>query len=311
MFSYDQYKAAADLIGCEPEIIEAVVQKEVGKTSSTFSAGGKTRLKILFERHVFWRELEKRGVDPRTLVRRDPTLADILSQQPYGTYGRFADQYTRRDRASTINQEAALAACSYSAFQIMGNNHVACGYDTVQSFVDAMEQGDAETYLDAFVAFVQANKIDTFLQARDFEGFAARYNGPSYYKRGYHIKLARIYQRIIARNLPRHESKLAAVVQSGTLQRTGAAVTAAAAPAAPLLLEGGNITDLLSNVQAVADQGKAVAASVGDLHQQAQVITESLGWVEWLPWLAGGWSVLLLLIFAAVAQRYLRDRGYV
>lgn len=308
MFTYDQYKGAADELGCEPEIVEAVVQQEIGGKSSTFTVGGKTRLKILFERHVFWRELEARGIDPREMVRRDPTLSDILNQQPYAKYGKFTQQYQRRDRAAGINREAALAACSYSAFQIMGNNYQAAGYKTVVDFVTAMERCEPEVYLDAFVAFCQHNKLDVFLKKRDFESFARHYNGPGYYKRGYHISLARHYQRIVARTLPRHDSALAAVVQSGTIQRGAAIVATGAAPAAALLPESDNIAGVLETVKTLAEQGNAIKDQVVDLQAQAAQLAQFL---DWLPWAAGGWTVLLLLIFAALVHRYLRDRGYV
>jgi hypothetical protein len=308
MFTYDQYKSAADTLGCEPEIVEAVVLQEVGDKSSTFTSGGKTRLKILFERHVFWRELEARDVDPRELLRRDPSLADILSQQPYGKYGTFAAQYQRRDRAAGISRDAALAACSYSAFQIMGNNFKSAGFESVAAFVEAMELCDTETYLGAFVSLCKAEGLDKFLRVRDFESFARHYNGPGYYKRGYHISLAKHYQRIIARTLPRHESKLKAVVQSGTLQRGAAIVATGAAPAAALLPESDNLAGVLETVKTLADQGNAIKDQVGDLQAQAAQLAPVL---DWLPWAAGGWTVLLVLIFAALVHRYLRDRGYI
>lgn len=308
MFTYDQYTSAAAALGCEPEVVEAIVMQEIGGKTSTFTSGGKTRLKILFERHVFWRELENRGSDPRDLIRRDPTLADILSQQPFGKYGNFATQYQRRDRAAGINREAALAACSYSAFQIMGNNFKAAGYQTVGEFVDAMERCEPETQLDAFVSFCRSNNLDKFLRARDFESFARHYNGPSYYKRSYHISLARHYQRILARNMPRHESKLTAVVRSGTLQRGAAIVATGAAPAAALLPESDNLAGVLETVKTLTEQGNAIKDQVGDLHAQAAQLAPVL---DWLPWAAGGWTVLLVLIFAALVHRYLRDRGYI
>lgn len=308
MFSYEQYKTASSALGCEPEVIEAVVIQEIGGKTSTFTSGGKTRLKILFERHVFWRELENRGSDPRDLIRRDPTLSEIISQQPFGKYGNFATQYRRRERAAGINREAALAACSYSAFQIMGNNFKAAGYETVGDFVDAMERCEPETHLDAFVSFCKINNLDKFLQARDFESFARHYNGPRYYKRGYHISLARHYQRIIARNLPRHESALKALVQSGTIQRGAAIVATGAAPAAALLPESDNFAGVLETVKTLTEQGNAIKDQVGDLQAQAAQLAPVL---DWLPWAAGGWTALLVLIFAALVHRYLRDRGYI
>lgn len=312
MFSYEQFKTAADELDWQVAMVSALTKKEV-TDKPYFTVGGKKRQKILFERHKYWRHLVKRGIDPVELIRKDPTLRDILGTTPYPTsqYGKYTRQYQRRDRAATICAESALAACSYTGFQILGENYAECGYESVSAFVQAMD--DEANWLAAMVALVKSKGIVETLQPHrlDFAAFAEKWNGPDYWRAKYDQDLGRIYQRELAAILPKPESKLAAVVQSGTIQRTGAAVTAAAAPAAPLLLEGANITDLISQVQGIADQGKSVAASVGDLHQQAAAITEQLGWVEWLPWMAGGWTVLLVLVFAAVAQRYLHDRGYV
>lgn len=307
-FTREQYIAAAEQLGCEPEMIEAVCAKEVDGKKLTFTQAGRKIPKILYEKHVLWDLLEKANISPRDVLRDNPSLGDVLGQTPYKSYGRFITQYSKRERAMQIHRDAAFGACSYTGFQIMGYHHAACGYESAEAFGEAM--ADADKHIPAFIAFIQSEKLETFLQKRDFEGFAKRYNGPDYWRKGYHIELARIYQRILARNLPRHESPVVALAKSQTVQRAGAAVVTASAPAAPLLLEGGNLTDVLGQVQQLTDHGKELATQVTNLHDQAQAITQQLGWVDWLPVLAGGWSVLLVLIFVAVGRRYLLDRGY-
>lgn len=307
MFSREQYAAAAEQLGCEPAMIEAVCNKEVQK-QPYFTQKGRKIPKILYEKHVLWELLEKKGISPHQVLRDNPSYRDVLGQSPYQGYGKYINQYQKRDRAMLIDREAAFGACSYGSIQIMGYHHAACGYHSAEAFDEAMQNPD--NHLPAFVKFILSEGLEVYLQKRDFEGFAKRYNGPAYWKKGYHIELSRLYQRILAKQLPRHESTAAALIQSQTVQRAAATVATAAAPTAPLLLESGNITDMIDQVKTLADQGQSVIDQVGSLHQQAEVITSQLGWIEWLPWLSGGWALLLVILFGFVMRRYLLDRGY-
>ncbi|MEB4591398.1 N-acetylmuramidase family protein [Candidatus Thiothrix sp. Deng01] len=309
-FSREQYAAAAETLGCEPEMIEAVCEKEVSGKQAFFTQGGRRIPKILYERHKFWELLEERGLNPRQLLASTPDMADVLAPSPYKRYGRYIAQYERRNKAITVDREAAFGACSYASFQIMGYHFASCGYPSAEAFAEAMENTD--NHLPAFVAFIKDQGFAKYLQQRDFEGFAKHYNGASYWKKGYHIELARIYQRILARNLPKHDSAVIAAVKSATVQRAGAAVAAAAAPAAPLALDMGSVNGLIQQLQGIADSGNGVINTVQALHQQAEAVSGQLGFVaNWLPWLSGGWTLLLLVMFALVVRRYLHDRGYV
>lgn len=309
MFSREQYAAAAEELGCEPEMIEAVAVKEVGKQKWYFTSGKRQVPKILYERHTFWDLLEAKGVNPRQLLSEQPGLSDVLASYPYKRYGRFMAQYERRDKAIWVDREAAFGACSYSAFQIMGYHHKRCGYMSAELFAEAMS--DPDNHLPAFVAFIKDQGLEKFLQERDFESFAKRYNGKNYWKKGYHIELSRIYQRVLARNLPRHESTAKALTKSQTVKRTAAVVTTAVVPAAPLALDLGDLTGLIDQAKALSNQGQAVLNNVEQLHQKAEVVSQQMGFVfDWLPWLSGGWTLLLLVMFYLVARRYLLDRGY-
>jgi hypothetical protein len=55
--------------------------------------------------------------------------------------------------------DAGLSAASYGAFQILGENHKACGYATPFDFVLAMCQTEG-AQLAAFVNFLKANRLD-------------------------------------------------------------------------------------------------------------------------------------------------------
>lgn len=80
-------------------------------------------------------------------------------------------------RAVKIDMEAAIAASSWGAPQIMaGMNHKAAGFDSPVAMVRHMARG-ADAQLGAFVQLVEGWGIDTALRAHDWTAFARRYNG--------------------------------------------------------------------------------------------------------------------------------------
>lgn len=173
-------EAAAKELGVEAIAIDAVA--EVETKSAAFEGEG--RPTILFERHVFSR-LTKR--------RFDRTHADI-SNPSAGGYGTTRSQYDRLERAYKLAPSAALKSASWGRFQIMGENHKQAGFDTVQGFVAAMANSEAE-HLKAFVAFVGASKAMTqALKGHDWAKFARLYNGPDYAKNAYDTKMKTAYE---------------------------------------------------------------------------------------------------------------------
>lgn len=306
MYTPDQVAWGANALRIEPEMMMAVSKKEIEGKKLTFRYKGRDIPLIVYERHQFWRELVKRGIDPRTVLQNNSKAAQILAQTPYSRYGRFITQYSRRDLAIEINREAAFAACSYGGFQIMGYWFAECGYKSPEEFAEAMT--DSNNHIPAFVKLVTHFGLAESLRQRDFATFAEGWNGPLYYKKGYHIELARIYQRELAASLPRHESKLAAAVQSGTVQRGAAVVLTGVAPTAPVLVESDSLSNLISTMQNISDKGQDLQGQLQGLQATADSLAPLL---EWLPVAAGGWTVLLLIIFGLLVHRYLRDRGYV
>jgi hypothetical protein len=263
----------------------------------------------LYERHVFWRLLVKKGINPAELLRRDPSLRDILGQTPYPSnqYGKFTTQYQRRERAAGICRESAFAACSYTGFQILGENWHECGYDSVDTFVTAMEA--PENWLTALVALVKSKGIEATLRPDrlDFAEFSEKWNGPDYWRKKYDVDLSRIYQRELAASLPKHDSRLAALAQSQTVQRTVGTVAAGTVPGAGVLLQSDSVAQLLDTAKTIAGKGQEISGQVAELQTQAAAVA---GQLDWLPWAVGGQTALLVLLGVAVGWRYLHDRGY-
>lgn len=175
------YLAAAQDLGCDLAAVLAVA--EVETRGEPFLPDG--RPQILFERHVFSR-LTGRQHDARAPAISAPQAGGYCAAGPA--------QYQRLGVAMSLDRDAALKACSWGRFQIMGFNHARCGWSTAEGFVAAM-CADELHHLEAFVGFVEAEGLAPTLRARDWRGFARRYNGPGFERNRYDVKLAAAYAR--------------------------------------------------------------------------------------------------------------------
>lgn len=186
-------EAAAVTLGCEPAAVNAVI--EVESPGGGFLPDG--RVAILFERHVFWRELVKQGINPNDLH-----APQSICSQKRGGYVGGAGEYPRLSQAAAIEQDAAHASCSWGRFQIMGYHAEALGYDNAKDMAKRFAAGEAEQ-LRAFVAFVQLDAdLLKALRNRKWAAFAKIYNGPAYADNLYDTKLARAYARHSAAAVP-------------------------------------------------------------------------------------------------------------
>jgi hypothetical protein len=184
----DDFKRAAAALNVEVAAIKAVA--EVESAGAGFLSDG--RPSILYEAHVFHKETAGRhshATDRRGVKLSSPTWNRSL----YGATG--AAQHNRYEDARKLDADAANKACSWGMFQILGQNHKACGFDSSQAFVDAMWTGGPAAHLDAFVAFIKANELDVPLRAKDWAKFAKGYNGPAYAQNAYDKKMAAAYAR--------------------------------------------------------------------------------------------------------------------
>lgn len=183
MISEQAFKKAAKRIGCPIAAVKAVAQVE--SAGGGFIAPGVP--KILFEPHIFWKQLRLKGITP--------IISDIC-YPVWGTkpYGKVSIQHDKLAKASSINRDAALKSASWGLFQIMGFNHKACGCATIQEFINAMYDSE-DTHLELFVSYIINSYLDDELQNLDWKGFARGYNGPAYTKNKYDSRLASAYKQ--------------------------------------------------------------------------------------------------------------------
>ena len=180
------YQAAATSLACDVPAIKAVA--EVESAGSGFNPDG--TVKVLFEGHVFYRETSGRFKAERPDLCFKTWTKAHYSKSQEGEHKRLSD-------AERLDRKAALRATSFGRFQIMGFNHEAAGFRTVQKFVNAMYESEA-AQLDAFVNFVLHEKLDDELRDRRWADFARRFNGPGYRVNRYDEKLAKAFEHFSA-----------------------------------------------------------------------------------------------------------------
>jgi hypothetical protein len=137
------------------------------------------RPQILFERHIFNR---------LTKGRHDSGNADISNARAGGYVG-GSGEYTRLEKAMSLDREAALKSASWGIGQVMGFNYAVAGFDSIDAMVSGMVK-DENTQLLAMANFINGNNLASALQRQDWASLARGYNGPEYEKNKYDTRLA-------------------------------------------------------------------------------------------------------------------------
>jgi hypothetical protein len=172
--------------------LEVAAIKAVHEVESAGRGFLNGKVKILFEGHIFWKELVKRQVDPRKAL---PGNEDVLQEKyiPRNPSYRL-DQHYRLDKAAKINAEAAYSSASYGLFQIMGFHYQKLGFPTAKAFVDFLSVNEANQ-MEVFGRFIAANNLIKPLQSHNWAKFALGYNGSAYKTNKYDTKLAAAYAK--------------------------------------------------------------------------------------------------------------------
>jgi hypothetical protein len=177
------FEAVAAELGVPAKIVRAVTKVEAPR--GAFDKEG--RPSILYEKHVFARNTGGR------YNASHPVLS--ASRWQPGTYGPLSVQYDKLAQACALDPDAAFKACSWGAFQVLGENAVAIGYGSAFEMALALTVSEL-AHLECFVRFIRSNKLVAKLQAckpgdpASCIPFVKAYNGAGYAQNKYHIKLA-------------------------------------------------------------------------------------------------------------------------
>lgn len=184
----DDFNRISQMLGGELAALMAVQQVKIGGRGGFFAPG---KPAILFEGHIFWNQLKKKGLHPEDYVNGNETILYPRWTKQY--YKGSVHEYEHWEQARKINREAADASASWGMFQIIGFNHAACGEESVESFVRSMCESEYKQ-LFLFANFIKNNPpMLRALQSKDWTKFAKCYNGPGYAQNRYDVKLGEAY----------------------------------------------------------------------------------------------------------------------
>ena len=181
----DFIEAAAQL-GVEVATIKAVVLVEAGHSEKGFDEPGMPI--INFDLSLFKKFSRAKGIKLSKFQKSHPAVFAPLNRKKYG--GIQQAQYARLNSAMEIDSVIAYEATFWGMFQIGGFNWKKCGCSSVDEYVRLMSRSEHDQ-LELFVRFILSRKLEGYLQAKNWAGFALRYNGKQYAKRGYPQRLAR------------------------------------------------------------------------------------------------------------------------
>lgn len=177
------YGRIGRMIRIAEDEVRAVVDVETGDGSGFDS---KRRLKMLFEPHVFYRELGE--------AKRAVAINAGIASRKWGEIRYPKDSYPRLLAAMKIDRTAALRSASWGLGQIMGFNHKLAGWASVDDMLTAF-MADEENQLRGMINFIVTEHLDDELRRHDWAGFARGYNGAGYRQNQYDTKLAAAFAK--------------------------------------------------------------------------------------------------------------------
>lgn len=181
-FTREKAEAIAHDLGCETAVVLAVADVESGGRHDLPDG----RPQILFEAHWF-SKLTKHLYD-----NTHPNISSPVWDR--SLYKGGTAEYGRLQAAMGLDKSAALKSASWGLFQIMGFNHLACGFATVEEFVEFIKNPD-DSDMEAFCNFVKYHPpILRAMREKDWKEFALHYNGPGAVA-SYSAKLSDAYSR--------------------------------------------------------------------------------------------------------------------
>lgn len=191
----DAIMEAAKAAGLDPQVMLCVALVE-SRGVAFHKVDGKDMPAILFEPHIFWRQLPP---NKRAAAVKAGLASKTRKLIPYAKT--VAANYERLRRAMEIDVEAAYASCSWGIGQVMGFNARRIGYRSAESMALACMKG-VGGQADAMARFLVAEGLQSFMAARDWLGFAVRYNGSAHAENNYVGKLEAEWRKLTGEKSP-------------------------------------------------------------------------------------------------------------
>jgi len=306
-------KQHAERIGVEYEALQAIAMQEELK-GRAFRYGMPT---LLFECHIFTSSLRKRGISPNKVASNDRRLEDIICTIGYRKYGSYRLQKKRYELAKTVNRDAAIEACSWGMYQVLGVNYEMCGYSSPSEFREAADTREGQ--LDMFVRYLESRKglIDA-LKRKDWSKVKKLYQGKKFIDRNhdgrddYTAGLVRNYTRAVQRNNPRKP-----LSKSRTMRNNATSAVTKAVVGGSVLAGSGSIIDGVREIKGHIDSLSELKDEFASGISKIEEVTSGLGsiqaklqFVDYLPYVLGVILILAIIPNIKIAMSYMQDNGY-
>ncbi|MEP3278321.1 MAG: N-acetylmuramidase domain-containing protein [Stappiaceae bacterium] len=172
----------------EPAAILAIAAVESAGVPF-WQVDGKNVPPMRFEGHYFHRFLQGRKLEKAVSAGlAHPRAGGVCNPSSWSA------RYALLDRAIAIDEEAALMSCSWGLGQVMGSHYATLGFASPQAMVSTANTG-VTGQVELMIRFIDHNGLRTHIDARNWAGFARRYNGSGYRKNRYDVKMANAYAR--------------------------------------------------------------------------------------------------------------------
>ncbi len=176
------FSRVAKRLGVEVAAIKAVVVIEAGEKMEGFWAPGVPV--VNFDNSMYSRYRSK----------AKSQKGNPSEKVPSGLSGYALKEWTQLVNARKTNVDGANMGTFWGMFQIGGFNYKQCGCESVAEMVRLMSYSELEQ-LELFATFIINSGMVDDLRKKNWAGFAKKYNGSSYAKRGYHTKMANAYAK--------------------------------------------------------------------------------------------------------------------
>ncbi len=284
----DLFLVAAERVGVEVELLEALADQE--GLRKPFYNGHPTKL---FEPHIFTQLLNQSEFDIMKLLQKRPDLSEIITYKKPERYGSYAKQHERFQLARSVNEEAAIGACSWGMFSVMGYHWKALGYVSARELMqEAYSQAGQFRLLLGYLEKVEPQSLEA-LRNKQWARFKVLYNGPA--KNDYAAELAQRYRRALARRAPKKS------LRKGHSRTVNAQV-------ADVGVKVGSLVAVNTALQDIQSQIEALKSIKSEVEQLATATAQQINWNSWAL------VILALIVFwpnIRSLYAYLHDNGYI
>lgn len=162
-------ETAAQMIGCEPEVLEAVVSVQFPDPGFVEIRSGIFHPVVKFNRQRFSHFTEGKH-------NHRPSLSSPRAESTKQKKTKLAE-IERYQEAFKLDADASKRATAWGKFQIEGVNHRLCGYSTIDAMIEQFARNGEAAQLGAWILWTKTQGLDADLKSKNWLNFSRYLNG--------------------------------------------------------------------------------------------------------------------------------------